>query len=93
MQRLEDIKELMSVCVEAGYQRAVASMLPMSDKMRKKKAEEYLRCHGFQKVMLSRWVSEGLVHEHKGERNSPIWYSMKEITETIMAIRYKKIIV
>ena len=80
----------MHTCVELGYIRGQIAMLPSSDKIRKKEAENLLVRNGLQKVLLQRWVSEGLVTENKGEKNSPIWYSLSQIMETIGAIRYKQ---
>jgi len=89
MSDIRALQELMHACVEAGYIRGQVAMMPSSDKIRKKDAEALLVRNGFQKAMLSRWVCEGLVQENKGEKNSPIWYSLTQIMDTIGAIRYK----
>lgn len=93
MSNIESLKELMSTCIEIGVMRAQVAMNPSSDKIRKKDAEALLVRNGFQKVLLQRWVCEGLVIENKGERNSPIWYSLTEIMKTISAIKCNKCIV
>ena len=92
MQRIEDLKELMHTCVETGYLRGVQAMSPLSDRIRKRAAEDYLVRNGLKKTLLGRWVSEGLIREHKGENNSPKWYSLVEINEVIMAMRYKNLV-
>ena len=92
MQRIEDLKELMHTCVETGYLRGVQAMNPTFDRIRKRAAEEHLVRNGLRKILLGRWVSEGLLKEYKGEKNSPKWYSLVEINEVIMAVKYKKII-
>ena len=90
MSSFEDLKELMHSCVEMGYIRGQVAMSPSSDRIRKKDAEALLVRNGFKKTMLSRWVSNGLITENKGENNSPIWYSLMQIMETISAVRYRK---
>ena len=90
MDKLKDLQDLMHTCVEMGYLRAQIDLLPSSDRLRKKNAEELLVRHGFSKSILSRWVSEGLIIEHKEKNNSPIWYSVMNLMDTIGAVRYKK---
>ena len=90
MSSLESLKELMHTCVELGYIRGQVAMLPSSDKIRKKDAENLLVRNGLQKVLLQRWVGQGLIVENKGDKNSPIWYSLTQIMEMIGAIRYKE---
>ena len=90
MSDIRDLQELMHTCVELGFIRGQVAMIPSSDKIRKKDAENLLVKNGFQKVILQRWVGQGLVTENRGERNSPIWYSLTQIMETIGAIRYKR---
>lgn len=92
MDKLNELKELMHICVETGYMRAQADMMPNADKIRRKDAEALMVRNGFSKVLLARWVSEGLVTEHKGEKNSPIWYSTIQIMETIGAVRINSVI-
>lgn len=89
MSNLEALKELMHTCVEIGFIRGQVAMLPSSDRIRKKDAEALLARNGLQKVLLQRWVGQGIVTENKGDRNSPIWYSLTQIMETIGAIKYK----
>lgn len=89
MNRLNELQGLMHACVEIGYLRGQVDISPSSGRIRKKDAEELLKRHGFEKVLLSRWVNEGLVTEYRGEKNSPISYSLMQIMETIGAIRYK----
>ena len=93
MSNLESLKELIHTCVELGYIRGQVAMMPSSDKIRKKDAENLLVRNGLQKVLLQRWVGEGLVSENKGEKNSPIWYSLTQIMETIGAVKYQNCIV
>ena len=90
MNNIESLKELMHTCVELGYIRGQVAMLPSSDKIRKKDAENLLVRNGLQKVLLQRWVGQGLIEENKGGKNSPIWYSLTQIMEMIGAIRYKE---
>ena len=90
MSSLESLKELMHTCVELGYIRGQVAMLPSSDKIRKKDAENLLVRNGLQKVLLRRWVGQGLIVENKGDKNSPIWYPLTQIMEMIGAIRYKE---
>lgn len=92
MNKLNELRDLMHSCVEMGYIRGQVAMMPSSDRIRKKDAENLLARNGFPKNFLSRWVSEGLVDENRGEKNSPIWYSLMQIMETISAVRYDKCI-
>lgn len=80
---LEDVKNLMTRCVEIGFIKGQTSMSPQSDRIRKAEAQRLLASNGYQKVMLQRWVSAGLVDEHKGERNSPIWYSRLQLVSVM----------
>lgn len=87
MSNLSELKELISTCVEIGYIKGQAALLPSCDRIRKKDAEAVLVRNGFSKTMLDRWVAEGLIDENKGEKNSPKWYSVTQIMETIGAVR------
>lgn len=93
MNNMLELKELMSTCVEIGYIRAQVAMSPSSDRIRKKNAEALLTRNGLPKVLLQRWVGEGIVIESKGEKNSPITYSLTQIMETIGAVKCKGCIV
>ena len=93
MSNLKEIKELMSTCIEIGLLRAQVAISPSSDKIRKKNAEALLARNGLPKMLLKRWVGEGLVVESKGEKNSPITYSLTQIMETIGAVKCKDCIV
>ena len=93
MSNLKEIKELMSTCIEIGLIKAQIAFSPSSDRIRKKKAEDLLVRNGLPKVLLRRWVGEGLVIESKGEKNSPITYSLTQIMETIGAVKCKDCIV
>ena len=90
MNKIESLKELIHTCVELGYIRGQVALMPSSDRIRKKDAENLLVRNGLQKVLLQRWVAQGLVDENRGERNSPTWYSLTQIMETIGAIRYER---
>lgn len=83
----------MHTCVELGYIRGMMDMQPASGMVRKRDAEALLARNGFQKNMLQRWVSDGMVKEYRGEKNSPLRYSLSDIVETIGTIRYKNVIV
>ena len=89
MSSIEDLKDLMSTCVEIGFIRAQVAMSPDSDRIRKRGAEALLARNGLPKLLLHRWVGEGLVSEHRGERNSPIWYSLTQVMEMIGAVKCK----
>lgn len=89
MRSLQELQDLMVACVELGYIRGQVAMAPSSDIIRKKDAEEVLKRNGLNKVLLTRWVNDGLVTEYKGENNSPKKYSLTQIMSTIGAIKYK----
>lgn len=92
MSKLEELRELIHVCIETGYLRGQRDLNPSGDKIRKKDAEAVLVRNGLQKVLLQRWVAAGMIQEHKGERNSPKWYSLTQIYEMITTIRYNCLI-
>lgn len=83
MVNLEDVKNLMARCVEIGFVKGQTAMSPQSDRIRRAEAQRLLASNGYQKVILQRWVSAGLVDEHKGERNSPIWYSRLQLVSVM----------
>lgn len=83
MVNLEDVKNLMARCVEIGFVKGQTAMSPQSDRIRRAEAQRLLASNGYQKVILRRWVSAGLVDEHKGERNSPIWYSRLQLVSVM----------
>lgn len=91
MLRVADIQELMQTCVEAGFLRGQMALLPSSDKIPKRDAEDLLRRFGFQKVMLQKWVAEGLIKEHGGN-GSHIWYSRLQLIEMVGAVQYKRVV-
>lgn len=93
MSRIAELKELIHTCVELGYIRGQVAMSPSSDRIRKREAEALLVRNGLPKVLLQRWVGEGLVTECRGEKNSPFTYSLTQIMEMIGAIRYNDCIV
>ena len=90
MTKIESLRELMHTCVEAGFLRGQKAIMPDSDKIRKKDAEAYLARNGLQKSLLQKWVDNGLIEAHKGERNSPIWFSRVQLIEMIGAIQYER---
>ena len=87
MSNLEQLKDLVSTSVETGILLAQVNASPLSDRIRKKGAEALLERHGLSKVLLQRWVGDGLIVETKGERNSPKTYSMIELMKTIGAVK------
>ena len=93
MNKIEELRDLIEICFESGYLRGQRDLNPSTDKIRKKDAEAILMRNGMQKVLLSRWVEAGMITEHKGENNSPIWYSLSQIMATITAIRTNNFIV
>ena len=92
MTKIESLKELMQTCVEAGYLRGQQALLPSTDKVRKKDAEALLARYGLQKSLLQRWIDGGMITAHKGEKNSPIWFSRLELIEMVGVIQYDKVI-
>lgn len=82
----------MQTCVEAGFLRGQQALMPDSDKIRKKDAEALLVRYGLQKCLLQRWIDNGLIVAHKGENNSPIWFSRLELIEMVGTIQYNNVI-
>lgn len=88
---IEQIKSLVSSAFAAGYSMAQVDGGLRADKLRRKEAESVLSRHGLKAVVLDRWVAEGLVEEHKGLRNSPRWYSLKEINKVLTSVKIKEL--
>lgn len=91
---LSDIKQLVSTAFQAGRMDAQFDMGIRSDKVRRKFAESYLASKGFDKKSLDKWVQNLLLKEYVGEsKNSPRYYSMREINEILVSVQVKKMIV
>ena len=94
MMGLSDIKQLVSTAFQAGRMDAQFDMGVCSDKVRRKVAENYLASKGFEKNSLDKWVQSLLLKEYVGEsKNSPRYYSMREINEVLVSVQVKKMIV
>lgn len=92
-QSLSKIKQLVQTAFQAGRMDAQLDMGLRSDKVRRKVAECYLASKGFEKNILDKWVRNLLIKEYVGEsKNSPRYYSLREINETIVSVEIKKII-
>lgn len=90
---MSKIKDLVSVAFRAGRMDAQFDMGLRSDKVRRKDAECYLASRGYEKKTLDVWVRNLLLKEYVGERrNSPRYYSLREINELMVSVEVKKII-
>lgn len=91
---LSEIKQLVSTAFQAGRMDAQFDIGLRSDKIRRKDAECYLASKGYEKQILSKWVSDRLIKEYVGEKkNSPRYYSLREINELIVSVQIKKIVI
>lgn len=90
---LSKIKGLVSIAFKAGRMDAQFDMGLRSDKVRRKDAECYLASRGYEKKTLDIWVNNLLLKEYTGDKkNSPRYYSLKEINELMVSVEIKKII-
>ena len=91
---LSEIKQLVSVAFQAGRMDAQFEMGLRSDRIRRKDAECYLVSKGFEKQMIDKWVKNRLMKEYVGDsKNSPRYYSLKEINELVVSCQIKKMII
>lgn len=91
---LSEIKQLVSIAFQAGRMDAQFEMGLRSDRIRRKDAECYLAAKGFEKQMIDKWVKNRLMNEYVGEsKNSPRYYSLKEINELVVSCQIKKMII
>lgn len=91
---LSEIKQLVSVAFQAGRMDAQFEMGVRPDKVRRKVAESYLASKGFEKQTIDKWVKNRLMNEYVGEsKNSPRYYSLKEINELVVSCQVKKMII
>lgn len=91
---LSEIKQLVSVAFQAGRMDAQFEMGLRSDRIRRKDAECYLASKGFEKQMIDKWVKNRLMKEYVGDsKNSPRYYSLKEINELVVSCQIKKMII
>lgn len=91
---LSEIKQLVSVAFQAGRMDAQFEMGFRSDKIRRKDAECYLASKGFEKQIIDKWVKNRLMKEYVGDsKNSPRYYSLKEINELVVSCQIKKMII
>nr|WP_298672353.1 hypothetical protein [uncultured Prevotella sp.] len=82
---IETLTNIISSAVALGMAQYRTMVEPLSDKISQRKALHYIRRMGYSQKLLSAWTDRGLVHRHKdGERNSPVYYSMKELSRAIL---------
>lgn len=91
---LSEIKQLATIAFQAGRMDAQFDMGLRSDRIRRKDAECYLASKGFEKQMIDKWVKNRLMKEYVGDcKNSPRYYSLKEINELVVSCQIKKMII
>lgn len=90
---LSDIKDLVATAFQAGRMDAQFEVGLRPKKVRRKEAEAFIAIKGYKKADLDKWVKNQLVKEYVGESvNSPRYYSLSDINETMVSLQLKKII-
>lgn len=91
---VKDLLALMTDAVDAGVQRYVRSVDPLTDNIKQNEAKRYLARLGFRPVMLQRWVDAGLLTPVKtgDAQNAPVTYSLADIKLLVNSLRLKRII-
>lgn len=91
---VKDLLALMTGAVDAGVQRYVRSVDPLTDNIKQNEAKRYLRRLGFKACLLQRWVDAGLLTPVKtgDAQNAPVTYSLADIKLLVNSLRLKRII-
>lgn len=90
---LSEIKDLVATAFQAGRMDAQFEIGLRPKNVRRKEAEAFICAKGYKKADLDKWVKNNLVEEYVGEKvNSPKYYSLSDINETLVSLQLKKII-
>ena len=85
---LQNIVEQAAYNSQIQYRRLVT---PDHDKVKQREAKRYLQQLVYEPKLLDEWVQCGFVRKHKdGQRNSAVYYSLREIQRQLTAIEKKK---
>lgn len=85
---LQNIVEQAAYNSQIQYRRLVT---PDHDKLKQREAKRYLQQLGYEPKVLDEWVQCGCVHKRKdGQRNSAVYYSLREIQRQLTAMEKKK---
>ena len=88
MSALQNIVQQSVFLGQLQYRNMVA---PEHDKVKQREAKRYLQQLGYEPKLLDEWVQCGFVRKHKdGQRNSAVYYSLREIQRQLTAIEKKK---
>ena len=90
----DSFEKIVQQAMFLGQVQYMTMIRPENDKIKEREAIRYLRRIGYGANDLFEWVQQGLVHRRKdGERNSSVYYSLKEIQKqiTIMQMEYGSI--
>lgn len=90
-----ELSTLQNIVEQAAYQSQIQYrrlVTPDHDKLKQREAKRYLQQLGYESKILDEWVQCGFVHKHKdGQRNSAVYYSLREIQRQLTAIKKKVI--
>ena len=90
-----ELSTLQNIVEQAAYQSQIQYrrlVTPDHDKLKQREAKRYLQQLGYEPKILDEWVQCGFVHKHKdGQRNSAVYYSLREIQRQLTAIKKKVI--
>lgn len=90
-----ELSTLQNIVEQAAYQSQIQYrrlVTPDHDKLKQREAKRYLQQLGYEQKILDEWVQCGFVHKHKdGQRNSAVYYSLREIQRQLTAIKKKVI--
>ena len=90
-----ELSTLQNIVEQAAYQSQIQYrrlVTPDHDKLKQREAKRYLQQLGYEPKILDEWVQCGFVHKHKdGQRNSAVYYSLREIQRQLTAIKKRVI--
>ena len=87
----EAVNKMIEHAVFLGQIEYMTMITPEEDRIRKAEAVRYLKRRGYSPKVLDDWVQMKFIHRRKyGEKNSPVYYSLKEIQRQILATETMK---
>lgn len=74
-----------------GQIQYMTMIKPERDRIKQREAQRYLENLGYSPKLLDDWRNMGLIHRRKdGGKNSPVYYSLKEIQKQISVTEMTK---
>lgn len=87
----EALSKILENALNLGRIDYIDMITPEYDKIKQREAQRYLKRRGYEPKVLDEWRNMGLIHRRKdGARNSPVYYSLKEIQKQITITEMSK---